>query len=445
MAVGVVMPKAGITVEECVITRWEKKAGDHVKVGDILFSYETDKAAFECESTADGEILEIFFDDGAEVPVLVNVCAVGIAGDNITDLRPCASDKTDIVEEQSVASDIPETNPPISIAADNTDNTELKISPRAKHLAEKAAINPLLATPTGPHGRVIEQDIRAAIQNGIGATRAISNNTSNEKGTGIGGKVRIEDLDKYAGLTSSAEPVKSDSAIIEYTDIKFSKIRSVIAQSMSLSLATAAQLTHHHSFDATNILALRKSLKENSDRLHLPNITLNDIILFAVSRTLLNHPDLNAHIIDGNVLRRFKDVHLGVAIDTPRGLMVPTIFFANRKSLSEIAVEAKEIAKQAQAGTINPDLLQGGTFTVSNLGALGVEMFTPVLNPPQTGILGVCNIINRLKEAGGEYKPYPSIGLSVTYDHRAVDGAPEARFAQELISNLENFAALLVK
>ena len=136
---------------------------------------------------------------------------------------------------------------------------------------------------------------------------------------------------------------------------------------MSSSLATTAQLTHHHSFNATNILALRKGLKENAERLRLPNITLNDIILFAVSRTLINHPDLNAHIIDGNALRRFKDVHLGIAIDTPRGLMVPTIFFANRKSLIEIAIEAKELAKQAQTGTINPDLLQGGTFTVSNL------------------------------------------------------------------------------
>ncbi len=432
MASGVLMPKAGITVEECMITHWDKKVGDLVKVGDILFSYETDKAAFECESTAEGELLEIFFEDGAEVPVLVNVCAIGKAGEDVSALRPDGtkiadvSSSTSAPQPEKVMADITIAAP---IAVQQV-NSELKISPRARNLAEKTYVDPRNAAPSGPYGRVIEQDIRTLSENG--------------KGTGIGGKVRIEDLNA-AAQPVAAKPAVPSPAVNEYTDIKFSKIRSAIAQAMSTSLSASAQLTHHHSFDATNILALRKGLKENAERLRLPNITLNDFILFAVSRTLLNHPDLNAHIVDGNVLRRFRDVHLGVAIDTPRGLMVPVIFYANRKSLSEIAVEAKELAKQAQAGTINPDLLQGGTFTVSNLGALGVEMFTPILNPPQTGILGVCNIVNRLKEAGGEYKPYPAMGLSITYDHRAVDGAPEARFAQELISNLENFSILLVK
>ena len=434
MAVGVLMPKAGITVEECMITHWEKKTGDSVKVGDILFSYETDKAAFECESTAEGELLEIFFEDGAEVPVLINVCAIGKAGDDISALRPDGA-KPAVEANNAVNAPQPEqtlTNTEIKIDASvQQENGELKISPRAKNLADKTGVDAGNATPTGPYGRVIEQDIRTLIDSA--------------NGTGIGGKVRVEDLSNTANaVVPNIQPELSPTAN-EYTDIKFSKIRSAIAQAMSNSLTTSAQLTHHHSFDATNIMALRKGLKENADRLRLPNITLNDFILFAVSRTLLNHPDLNAHIVGGNVLRRFKDVHLGVAIDTPRGLMVPTIFFANRKSLSEIANEAKELTKQAQAGTINPDLLQGGTFTVSNLGALGVEMFTPVLNPPQTGILGVCNVINRLKEVGGEYKLYPAMGLSITYDHRAVDGAPEARFAQELVSNLENFSILLVK
>jgi len=434
MAIGVLMPKAGITVEECMITHWEKKVGEKVKVGDILFSYETDKAAFECESTAEGELLEIFFEEGDEVPVLVNVCALGQPGEDVTALRPSvgkaaqeAVKAADPVPASTIISEPSEAGPSgISPAIG-----ALRISPRAKKLAEKAGINPGNAIPSGPYGRVIEQDIRAL--------------SESSRGTGIGGKIRAEDMrfdDANGGQSSAALP---SPTINEYTDIKFSKIRSAIAHAMSSSLATTAQLTHHHSFNATNILALRKGLKENAERLRLPNITLNDIILFAVSRTLINHPDLNAHIIDGNTLRRFKDVHLGIAIDTPRGLMVPTIFFANRKSLIEIAIEAKELAKQAQTGTINPDLLQGGTFTVSNLGALGVEMFTPVLNPPQTGILGVCNVTNRLIETHGDFKPYPAMGLSVTYDHRAVDGAPEARFAQELISNLENFSILLIK
>ena len=356
MATGVLMPKAGITVEECMITHWDKKVGDLVKVGDILFSYETDKAAFECESTAEGEILEIFFDDGAEVPVLVNVCVIGKAGEDVSALRPDGAKKADEVSSVSapqheiVKEDVTVAAP----IAVQPENSELKISPRARNLAEKTGADPGMATPTGPYGRIIEQDIRTLSENG--------------GGTGIGGKIRVEDLSAVAKPDDEGKAIPSPD-VNEYTDIKFSKIRSAIAQAMSTSLSTSAQLTHHHSFDATNILALRKGLKENAERLRLPNITLNDFILYAVSRTLLNHPDLNAHIVDGNILRRFKDVHLGVAIDTPRGLMVPVIFFANRKSLSEIAIEAKELAKQAQAGTINPDLLQGGTFTISNLGA----------------------------------------------------------------------------
>lgn len=446
MAIGVVMPKAGITVEECMITKWEKKVGDTVKVGEILFSYETDKAVFECESTAEGELLAIFFEEGDEVPVLVNVCAIGTAGDDITALRPDGANVS--VEATPTAlenADIATTDEsPVVDSTSALSSDRIKISPRAKNLAEKTGVNPLFAKPSGPSGRLIERDIQSVIESGKGATKAAVEEAAAGSGTGIGGRVRVEDL----GVTPPAEQkseIVDNTDNGEYTDIKFSKIRCAIAQSMSASLLNSAQLTHHHSFDATNILALRKGIKENAARLGLANITLNDFILFAVSRTLANHPDLNAHLVDGNILRRFKDVHLGVAVDTPRGLMVPTIFFANRKSLSELAVEAKTLAKQAQAGTINPDLLQGGTFTVSNLGALGVEMFTPVLNPPQTGILGVCNIINRLKEVDGEYKPYPAMGLSITYDHRAVDGAPEARFAQELVNNLENFSILLIK
>ncbi len=421
MAVGVLMPKAGITVEECIISKWEKKVGDKVNVGDVLFSYETDKAVFECESTAQGELLEIFFDDGAEVPVLVNVCAVGEAGDDVSSLRPDSGasaqetkaepEKADEPETQTVAA-APETKAP------QTEKSTGAVSPRARHLAEKHGVDPAFATATGPHGRVIERDIRTLLSSG--------------QGSGIGGMARVCD--------EKAAPAAAEfDGKIEYTDVKFTKIRSTIAKAMSSSLSEMAQLTHHHSFDATAILSFRKSLKTVGESLGLPNITLNDMVLFAVSRVLLNHPDINANLVGGDTVRQFKDVHLGVAVDTPRGLMVPTIFFANRKSLAEIAVEAKELAKQAQSGTISPDKLRGGTFTVSNLGSLGVEMFTPVINPPQTAILGVCNLTTRFKQVGDDYKPYQAMGLSLTYDHRVVDGAPASHFAKELCETLEKF------
>lgn len=205
-----------------------------------------------------------------------------------------------------------------------------------------------------------------------------------------------------------------------------------------------AQLTHNSSFDATNMITLRNQLKASAETMGLPKITYNDILMYAVSRVLKNHPDLNAHYL-GDTMRYFDHVHLGMAVDTPRGLLVVTIFNADTKSLSEIAVECKKLAAEAQSGSINPDFLTGASFTVSNLGSFGVESFTPVINPPQTGILGVDCIIERVKKVDGVIDVYPAMGISLTYDHRALDGAPASRFLQELARTMENIQALLCK
>jgi pyruvate dehydrogenase E2 component (dihydrolipoamide acetyltransferase) len=227
-----------------------------------------------------------------------------------------------------------------------------------------------------------------------------------------------------------------------YTDDKFSKIRSVIAGSMHASLQNTAQLTHHHSFDATEVQTVRRAFK-GSGNPALEGVSIGDMVLYAVSRTLPEHPDMNAHLVDGSILRRFEDVNLGVAVDTPRGLMVPTVFAADKKSLVEISVEVKKLAAEARIGSINPDLLQGGTFTVSNLGPTGVEIFTPILNPPQVGIFGVCGIVTRVKSSENGLVTYPAMGMSLTYDHRAVDGAPASRFAQAVCERLAQFSLML--
>ena len=188
----------------------------------------------------------------------------------------------------------------------------------------------------------------------------------------------------------------------------------------------------------------RKALKAAGGE--YAGITLGDIVLYAVSRTLLNHPDLNANMLDDNSIRHFKHVNLGVAVDTPRGLMVPTIRHADEMSLLEISKAVKELAAECRDGAISPDKLSGGSFTVSNLGNMGVESFTPVINPPQTGILGVCGTIDRVRKGkDGGIEIYPAMGLSLTYDHRAVDGTPAAKFQQELCHNLEHFTTLLAK
>lgn len=306
-----------------------------------------------------------------------------------------------------------------------------------------------MASPTGPYGRIIERDVRDMIANGIGATSAAFDavkgaDAGSFNGTGIGGRVSVDDLSAKAAAPAAA-PAAFVSEGAEYEDIKFTGIRKAIAKSMINSLSTTAQLTNNSSFDATEIMNFRAKLKQNGEKIGMGNITLNDIILYAVSRTLMAHKSLNANVINDTTVREFNDVHLGMAVDTERGLMVPTIRYANRKSLTQIAAEAKELAKQAQSGTISPDLLTGATFTISNLGSLGIESFTPVINPPQTGILGVSTIITRVREVNGEIKTYPAMGLSLTYDHRVVDGAPAARFAKDLALNLENFGLLLAK
>lgn len=418
MAKAVIMPKAGITVESCIIGTWEKKVGDKINIGDILFTYETDKASFECESTEEGTLLEIFFNDGDEVECLVNVCAIGTEGEDCSDLRPSSSESetSPVVSEQPVAEKTPvivaETN---KVATTVNNNDVCGISPRAKKLADRAGIDASCAVPTGPNGRIIERDVRNIIDNPVAAQKPV--------------------------VTANETRVFSEQ---EYKDVKFSGIRRAISKSMSTSLATAAQLTHNTSFDATTILNYRKQLK-NADG-DISGITLGDMILFAVSRTLLNHPDLNANMLDGENIRLFKHVNLGVAIDTPRGLMVPTIFNADEKSLLEISQEVKQLAAECREGNINPDKLTGGTFTVSNLGNLGVESFTPVINTPQTGILGVCKAMDRVRKGkNGEIEIYPAMGLSLTYDHRAVDGSPASRFQKELGENLENFLVLITK
>ena len=403
-AQAVIMPKAGITVESCIIGEWLKKVGDDVKIGDILFTYETDKASFECESTAEGELLAIFFEEGEEVPCMQNVCAVGPHGEPTDCLKPGAEVavvEVAAVEEAPAAA--AEAAPVVEAVAG------APVSPRAAKLAKAHGVDASLAVGTGPNGRIIERDVLKLIASGVKSVAV-------------------------------AAPVTED----EYKDVKFSGIRRAISKSMSTSLHTMAQLTHNTSFDATCILNYRKQLKAMGGE--YAGITRGDIILYAVSRTVKNYPDLNANMLDDNSIRQFSHVHLGFACDTPRGLMVPTIHNADQMSLLEISKAVKELAAECRDGAINPDKLSGGSFTVSNLGNMGVESFTPVINPPQTGILGVCGTIDRVRKAqDGSIEIYPAMGLSLTYDHRAVDGTPAAKFQQELGRNLENFTTLLAK
>ena len=417
---GVLMPKQGITVESCILTKWSVKVGDTVKVGDNLFSYETDKASFDFPSELEGEVLALFCEEGDEVPVLTNVCVIGKHGDDPSYFAPNA-------QAQPVASEVApkvvESAPAVKVEAPvQTASADGKIfaSPRAKQLATKLGVDLASATPTGPNGRIIERDIREA-------------------------SVNPKTVEVSAPASQTASTCAENVDVKAYKDEKMSNIRKVIAKNMVVSLSTMAQLAHNISFDCTNIMEFRKYLKDNAEKLKLPSITINNIIVYAVSRVIKKHRDLNANLINGDTMRYFEHVNMGIATDTPRGLLIPTLFGADLMSLSEIAVKSKKLSTDAIEGKIAPELLSGGSFTISNVGTMGIESFTPVVNPPQTGILGVCTLETRVKLGkNGEVIPYTAMNLSLSYDHRALDGAPASRFLKELKEYLENFSLNLL-
>lgn len=431
MATAVIMPRQGQSVESCIIGEWFKKVGDPVQEGDILFSYETDKSSFEEPAKQAGTLLAIFYGADDDVPCLTTVGVIGEPGESYAEFAPDQAAGT----AEAPGMEAPAAKAPAAAAvaapAAQAEGTALRgVSPRARNAAERLHVDPAQAQPTGPNGRVIERDIKALAQ-------------ASRTGTGLGGRVTAADQAAAAAAPAAQAAPAVQGADTEYQDVKLPNIRKVIAKSMFQSLSTMAQLTHTTSFDATCIMNFRKGLKASPEQLQVPNITLNDIILFAASRVLPKHPDLNAHFLEDK-MRYFRHVNLGIAVDTPRGLMVPTLMRAEEKSLKEIAAEAKALAAACQDGSINPDLLQGASFTVSNLGTLGIEHFTPVINPPQTGILGVDCIVERVRTVDGQIAVYPAMGLSLTYDHRALDGAPASRFLQDMRAALENFQALLI-
>jgi pyruvate dehydrogenase E2 component (dihydrolipoamide acetyltransferase) len=436
MAIPVIMPRQGQSVETCILGEWVKKKGDAVKVGDILFSYETDKASFEEDAKADGILLDIFFAEGDEVPVLVNVAVIGATGESVDEFRPGGQAASPVAETVAAVEAVTEKTaaPEVKTVADSSG--KVKISPRAKNLAEKSGVAYQQLAGSGPEGRIIERDIEAAAQllpklTPLAQEKAKAEGLKvGEAATGLGGKAIAKDLISY-------NPVYSDDFEVK----KLTNMRKLIAKAMHTSLQNSAQLTHHMSADARTIMALRKKYKKALDAGQITqNITINDLVCFAVIKALKKFPQVNTHFI-GDGMRWFKKVHLGLAVDTDRGLMVPAIKNADDLSLEGLSGQLQSIAGQCRKGNVSPELLapEAATFTISNLGNYGVEMFTPVINIPQTAILGVCTIIPRPKDLGdGVYGFVPMMGLSLTYDHQALDGGEATLFLREIKEQIEN-------
>jgi pyruvate dehydrogenase E2 component (dihydrolipoamide acetyltransferase) len=402
MAVAVIMPRQGQSVESCIITRWHKSRGDTVKEGDLLFSYETDKAAFDEDAKESGKLLEIFFDEGDEAPVLSNIAIIGSPGDNYQELIPDVRKGNKPVEKPS--SGEKETTPATG-KSDTHNEAEpglrLRISPLARKVADELGISVQEINGSGPGGRIIVRDIRKSAETSI---------------------------------------PDNDMQHQDSHEVKMSNIRKLISSKMQESLRNSAQLTHHMTADARIMLAWRKDIKAARERTGIDGITINDMVCYSVIRALKKHSYMNAHC-KGENLRIFNKVHLGIAVDTDRGLMVPVVRNADDLNIEGLSGRIRSLVRECRKGSIDPDLLssENAGFTITNLGSFGVEMFTPVLNLPQAGILGVNTITYRPADIGdGVIGIIPVIGLSLTYDHRAVDGGPASVFLASVKTEIEN-------
>jgi pyruvate dehydrogenase E2 component (dihydrolipoamide acetyltransferase) len=448
MATAVVMPKLGNSVESSIIVAWHKKPGDTVHIGDVLCEVETDKSVLEVPAPADGVLLRQYFNAGDDVPVMSTIGLIGVPGEAEPSphLEPAAPPTPAPRIQPAATRPAPQASPhPVANGSNGAAPAEASttaaphfISPRARLLAEQQSVDIAPIRGSGPGGRVIERDIRAYLDQrppltplarAQGAALPIP-----AEGTGIGGRVTAADrhAEVRPPIPMTTAP-DADPNILERIPLK--GVRKVIAERMAASLRDSAQLTLHAAADARAMQAYRKRLKESDPGLGLAGITINDLILFATARTLIAFPELNSTFQD-NVIVRYRAVNLGFAVDTPRGLLVPVIMGAEGRTLRALALEAKRLAEGAQAANLPPDLLSGGTFTVTNLGSLGIDSFTPIVNPPQVAILGVGGIVLRPIEADGAVQFIPHLQLSLTIDHQVIDGAPGARFLAALCKNL---------
>jgi pyruvate dehydrogenase E2 component (dihydrolipoamide acetyltransferase) len=486
MATEVILPRQGQSVESCIILEWKKQEGDTVTEGDVLCEVETDKASFEVESTASGTVLKHLVAEGDDVPVLAPIAVVGKPGEDIASgeaqgqaaqgqaaqdggaernggsMEPAADDREAAgPERKSDARDRQETQqdkggavlrPDSAGGAADTGPVEAGarqfVSPRARNIAAAKGLDLSQVSGTGPGGRIIERDVlsilgdREPISPAAIAEMVETGRSAPSVGTGPGGRVVTRDLKAQERPSEETAAASSREFPGPVEEIEVKGVRKLIAERMHASLLESAQLTLNSAADATAVLAYRRKLKAADHDMGLAGITINDLILYVVSRALRRHPRMNATLSEG-VIRRFERVHLGFAVDTERGLMVPVIRNADTKTLRQIGEDSSRLAEACTSGKIDPEEMSGGTFTVTNLGSLGVTSFTPVLNTPQVGILGVGSAEPKPVLVENEYIFKPHIGLSLTIDHRAVDGAPGARFLREVAQLISEFELTL--
>jgi pyruvate dehydrogenase E2 component (dihydrolipoamide acetyltransferase) len=393
MAVEVTMPKFGLTMHEGTIQRYFKAVGESISAGDPLYEVETEKVLYEVESPAAGVVAVALFEEGATVECGVAVAVIAEAGDDPAALRAkygsavAAASSNGEVKSAQAATHTP-------IEAKSASGERRAVSPVARKLAVELGVNLDRVSGTGPGGRVTREDVERAA--------------------------------KSPQPTVAATPPK---ATIASTPMR--GMRKTIAERMHQSLRDTAQLTITSEADVTPATELRERLKREFD------FTYTDLLIQAASRALLKHPRMNSKL-EGNAIVASSEANIGIAVSLDDGLIVPVIRDVASKSLREIAALSKEAGEKARGGKLKLEDISGGTFTITNLGTYGVDAFTPILNTGETGILGVGRIVEKPAIYRGEMTRRAMMTLSLTFDHRVIDGAPAAQFLQTVI-DLFNF------
>ncbi|HFJ9481789.1 branched-chain alpha-keto acid dehydrogenase subunit E2 [Bacillus cereus] len=399
MAVEVVMPKLGMAMKEGIITNWNIKAGDNVAKGELIASINSEKIETEIEAPADGTVLDIAVSEDEGVPPGTVICYIGKPNEKVE-----MQESTHVVEEKT-----------FNIEVQNVQNQEpngkevakqrIKISPVAKKIAKSENLDIKVLVGTGSGGRITKADVLKALE-----VRGIVPEISEQE----------------------------ESNVIPVTGM-----RKAIANRMHASLQNSAQLTLTMKVDVTDLVALHKEIAKVVQKRYDNKLTITDFVSRAAVLALGEHKEMNSAYID-DAIHQFEHVHLGMAVALEKGLIVPAIRFANNLSLVELSKEIKNVAQKARAGSLSSDDMHGTTFTISNLGSFGIEYFTPVLNTPETGILGIGAIEHVPVYKGKKLKKGSMLPLSLTFDHRVLDGAPAAAFLRTIKHYLEEPITILL-
>jgi pyruvate dehydrogenase E2 component (dihydrolipoamide acetyltransferase) len=406
--------------EECTLLTWNKAEGDPVARGDVLFEIETDKAVMEVEAFDAGTLLKRLVEEGETVPVNSVVAWVGQPGDEIPE-APAPDAPPPVVAAASAGDGAGQPEPargpavtaPVPAApAPQADSGRLRISPRASRLAVEAGLDPRQLTGTGPEGRIVERDVREALAAAPAPSRE-------------GGPMPT------AGETQSSAPVPSAPADGEDPPRPLSRMRRVIAERMTLSATAIPQFQVTVAVDVTDLVELRSRLKAQGSAL-----TLTDFILVAAAQSLVEMPIVNSRT-DGEQLWLRRRVHLGLAVAVPNGLVVAVVRDADHLTIDEIHERAAGMAAAAREGKLSPDDMTGSTFSVSNLGMFGVEHFSAIINPGESAILAVSSAIRTPVVVGEGIGIRSIMRLTLSADHRLIDGEIAARFLDDLRRRLE--------